>query len=367
MNITSVTTYRLDLPLPSVVHAAGYEIRSRDYHLVRIDTDAGISGWGFTLGRGADISSVVDRNLSPLLEGQNPLLNEHLWRKMYEGTRYFGQQGMVIRAISMVDIALWDIKAKQARMPLAYLIGGDASAVPVNAVAGYYRTGFTPQLLYDEVLKLHDLGYWGVKIAAGSCEKELDCERLCAARRALGKSGHLMADVNWCWTDLKMAIRTAKEWEQFGLRWIEEPCPPENIDFRRRFCEASTAPVALGDEQYGRWAFRSWVEQGAVDILRPDATVVGGITEYLKIAALAACHDLPLAPHYYPDVHVHLAAAFPHTLCVETFDRSLGLDSFHLIRKRPLEAIDGVMSVPEEAGLGLEIDEEALEKYGSRG
>jgi D-arabinonate dehydratase len=122
----------------------------------------------------------------------------------------------------------------------------------------------------------------------------------------------------------------------------------------------------LGDEQYGRWNFRSWIENGAVDILRPDATVVGGITEYLKIAALAACHNLPLAPHYYPDVHVHLAAAFPHTMCVETFDESSGLDSFHLIRKRPLLAEGGVMQVPDEPGLGLRIDEQALEKYGTR-
>jgi D-arabinonate dehydratase len=285
---------------------------------------------------------------------------------MYETTRYIGQQGMVIRAISMVDIALWDIKGKQARMPLAFLVGGDVSAVPVNAVGGYYRDGATPDSLYDEVRRLSDLGYWGVKIAAGSLEREEDSQRLCAARRALGPSGRLMADVNWCWTDLKASLQTAREWEQFQLRWIEEPCPPENMTFRRRFCRASTAPVALGDEQYGRWNFRTWIEQGAADILRPDATVTGGITEYLKIAALASCHGVPLAPHYYPDVHVHLAAAFPHTLCIETFDESSGLDSFHLLRKQPLRAVNGRMRVPDAPGLGLEIDEAALEKYGTR-
>ena len=141
---------------------------------------------------------------------------------------------------------------------------------------------------------------------------------------------------------------------------------PENLDLRRRFCEGSTAPVALGDEQYGRWTFQSWVEQRAADILRPDATVVGGITEYLKIAGLAACHGLPLAPHYYPDVHVHLAAAFPHTLCIETFDEGAGLDSFHLVRKLPLRATRGTMLLPEEPGLGLDVDEDVLEKYAAR-
>jgi D-arabinonate dehydratase len=366
MKITGVTAYRVDLPLPSVVYAAGYEIRSRDYQFVRIDTDAGISGWGFTLGRGADVASIVRRNLSPIIENEDPLRNEHLWKKMYESTRFIGQQGMVIRAISMVDIALWDIKGKQARMPVGFLIGGNSASVPVNAVGGYYRDGSTPECLYDEVRRLNDLGYWGVKIAAGSLERTDDSQRLAAARKALGESGRLMADVNWCWTDLKLALRTAKEWEQFDLRWIEEPCPPENIEFRRQFRAASAAPLALGDEQYGRWTFRTWIERSAVDILRPDATVVGGITEYLKIAALASCYDLPLAPHYYPDVHIHLAAAFPHTLCVETFDESSGLDSFHLVRKRPLRAVDGIMRLPEEAGLGFEIDEEALEKYATR-
>jgi D-arabinonate dehydratase len=365
MKITAVRTFRLDLPLPQVVYAAGYEIRSRDYNFVRIDTDAGISGWGFTLGRGADVASVVDRNLAPMLLGENPLLNEQLWQKMYNGTRFIGQAGMVVRAISMADIALWDIKATLAGMPLAYLLGGNTTSVPVNAVGGYYRDGVSVDCLYQEVRTLHELGYWGVKIAAGA-EEDSDDLRLAACRKALGSSGRLMVDINWCWTDYKAAIKTARRWEQFDLRWIEEPFPPESLDARRRFAEASVAPVALGDEQYGKWNFRNWIENRAADILRPDATVVGGITEYLKIAALAACHDLPLAPHYYPDVHVHLAAAFPHSLCVETFDESSGLDSFYLIRKRALRADRGVMHVPDEPGLGLIIDEEALEKYAAR-
>jgi D-arabinonate dehydratase len=366
VKITAIRTYRTQLPLPEVVHAAGYEIRSRDYQFVRIDTDAGISGWGYTLGRGADVAAVVDRNLVPLLLGENPLLNEHVWEKLYRGTLFIGQKGMVVRAISMVDIALWDIKARQARLPLAYLLGGNSETVPVNAVGGYYRDSATLDCLGDEVRALADSGYWGVKIAAGGIDPREDDRRLAAAREALGPAGRLMADVNWCWTDWKQALRRARDWEPFNLRWIEEPFPPEQLDSRRQFRRMATTPVALGDEQYGRWTFRGWIENQAVDILRPDATVTGGITEYIKIAALAACHDLPVAPHYYPDVHVHLAAAFPHTLCIETFDERSGIDSFHLIRKRPLRAEHGMMRVPDEPGLGLIVNEDALERYAAR-
>ncbi len=364
MKITDVSTFRVELPLPRTVYAGGYEIKTRDYHLVRLTTDGGVEGWGYTLARGADIAAVVERNLKPLLLGEDPMLNEKLWQKCYQATIFFGQKGMATRALSMVDIAIWDLKARIARLPLFALLGGHRRSVPVNVVGGYYTLGATPESLYDEVKGLVDRGYWGVKIAGGAAHPREDEQRLGAARRALGDDGRLMVDVNWAWTETKAAIRTAQRWHAFDLTWVEEPFPPENLRARQEFCARVNIPLALGDEQYGRWTFRSWIENHAVDILRPDATVVGGITEYVKIAALASGWDLPLAPHYYPDVHLHLAAAFPQTMCIETFDESSGLDSFHLIRRNPLRVRDGFMTVPDESGLGLEIDLDALEKYG---
>jgi D-arabinonate dehydratase len=363
VQITDVRPITVSIPLRKPVEATGLRIDRREYLIVVVETDAGISGIGFTLTRGADLEQVVRHQLRPLLVGENPEDVQRLWDKQYYGSLYTGQRGLVMRAISTIDVALWDIKARALSVPLYRLLGGYRRQVPVLLVAGYYEDGKGPDQLAAEMKAYRDQGYTRLKLAAGGLDPTEDARRLAAVREAVGPDTKLMVDINHAWRNAKDAIHAAALWEPYNLEWIEEPFLPENMPARIQFQRAVKTKVALGDEQCSRFVFRDMITNQVADVLRPDTVVVGGITECLRVLALAATWELPASPHLFPEINVHLAAAFGNVYAVEMFPTDRDLYGFDRLLVSPLEPRDGELLVPEGPGLGFELNWDEVERY----
>lgn len=361
MKITAVEARTVVIPLDQPVRMAGLTVSERDFTLVRIEAEGCATGVGYTLSRGADVAAVVERHLAPLLVGEDALLTERLWERMYRGTLFLGRKGLLMRALSAVDIALWDLKGKAAGMPLYQLLGGYRNRLPAFVAGGYYREGQGPRELAAEIRSYVDAGFSAVKLMVGAATPDEDEARTAAAREAAGPNVKLMVDVNGGWREVKPALRLARRLEEYDLEFIEEPFPPDQLPAMADFRAAVGTPVAVGEFESGRWAFREMLERRAADILRPDATLVGGISEWLKVAALAAAWDVPLVPHYFPDVHAHLAAAVPPAAMVEVMVPPYDTVQFNRLLRNPLRIAGGCVEVPDRPGLGLEIDWEVVE------
>jgi L-alanine-DL-glutamate epimerase-like enolase superfamily enzyme len=192
---------------------------------------------------------------------------------------------------------------------------------------------------------------------------EADERRIAAAREAIGAEVELAADVNGVWTEAKHALRAARLWEPHRLRWIEDPFPIDHAAQRREFARRSPVAVAIGDEQGSPGYFHELIATRALDVLRLDTPVVGGITPALRILALADAAGLPVSPHLYPEINVHLAAAFRNVLAVETFGTRSDLYQMDRFLEPALELRSGRVTAPETPGLGFELDWDGLTKH----
>lgn len=362
MKITSVESILLSIPLRRPVWISGRAIPGREYTLVRITTDEGVSGIGFVLG-GVLVHQAVRDVLAPLVTGEDPFMIEALWQKMFDKTVLMGRRGAVLRGISIVDIALWDLKGKALGVPLYRLLGGYRDSVPVYVSTAYYQENQTPDDVARQAAEAVERGFRAVKMRVGGAALREDIARVKAARRAIGDEIDLMVDANFGYNEHLLGIKAGLAFQDEGVRWLEEPTQPDNLRGSAAIAEALTMPVATGESESTRWAFLDIIERRAADILQPDVTVVGGVSEWMKVAALASAYRLPLAPHYVWDVHVHLAAATPSVIIQEYFERESDLVNFDDVMRNPLRPENGVLKVPEGPGLGAKLDEEAVQRF----
>ena len=359
-----VCTVKVPLGVPTTF--ATRQIFTRDYALVRIETDAGSRGIGFCYGgssAGTLVSHAVRDLLGPQLIGQDPHAVELLWEKMYQEALLQGRAGAVIRALSILDMALWDCNARAVDLPLykylgAYRIG----SVPAYASGGYYLAGKTPQLLGEELAGYVKMGFRAVKMKVGLLNEREEEVRIRAAREAIGPDVLLMLDANNAWRDLPTALRFMRRYEPYDPYWIEEPFGPDDVDNHERLARATRVPVATGEIEVGRWRFKRLLDQGAAAILQADAAVCGGITEFRRIAATAASYGVKMCPHWFHDLHIHLVASMPNGDFVEFFPDSEVLNFRRLI-DRQLQIEDGGLVLPEGPGLGFEFDEGAVSSF----
>ncbi len=364
MRISAVRATTLDVPLPRPIVMGEIRFESREYLLVEVDTDTGLTGIGFGMTRNSPAAAVVHRSLRPSLLGEDPLLTEMLWERMYYRNLPQGQRGIFMRALSAVDIALWDIKAQAAGLPLWQLLGGARARVPVVVAGGYPSSDRTLDDLGRELADYVDRGFRTVKIAAGELAE--DTARLRASRQAIGDRAALAYDAHWAWRDLLTVVPVVRRWSDLGLLFIEDPYPTEQVDLSVQLRERTDVRVALGEDTIGRWAFRELLERQRPDVLRLDATLAGGISEAIKVMALAATLSVPVLPHVFPEVHVHLAAAFPAALAVEMTDRAYETESLHRLFRQWVRVDGGDMLAPHEPGLGVALDPGAVERYAVR-
>ena len=351
-------TCRVPLSRPIVMGEIRFEYR--EYIVVEIVTEDGASGIGYGMTRNGPVQAIVERTLRPLLVGADATMTEQHWERLYYTNLPMGQRGVFMRALSAVDIALWDLKAKFAGMPLWKLLGGFRDRVPALVAGGYAGANVTPGDLEREVADYVDHGYGAVKIAAGELQK--DTVRLEAARSGAGKA-RLAYDAHWAWRSAVEVLSVVRTWDRFDLAWIEDPFPSEMIDAVARLRAGCAIPLALGEDGMGRWTFLEILRRGQADYLRIDATAMGGISEAVRVCGLASAYGIQVSPHIFAEVHIHLGAAFPGVLYVEMTEPRYEVDLMYRLLTRRLEQHDGQVEAPKGPGLGVELDRRAIEKF----
>ena len=365
MKISRLEAFAISIPLRAAVSDAVRRITHRDHFIARILTEEGIEGTGFTLGYDSSLAmvSMTDTIFRPIVEGGDALASEHLWAEMYRQSIQAGRRGAALRAMSAIDIALWDIRGKAAKLPVMHLLGVHSRRLRCYATGGYYREGQTTEELVREYEGYVAQGFTAVKLKVGKLGAREDAARMSAVRRALGDDVDLLLDANGGWPDAPTAIAAMRRLEEFRPFWIEEPVRADNIAAMARIAEALDTPVATGELEATRWAFAELMERRAADILQPDATVVGGVGEWLKVAHAAAAFDIPIAPHYNWDIHTQLLATVPNGLFIEYFVRGSDVKVFDAVLENPIYPDRGYISPRTEPGFGLVFNNAKLAEY----
>src|ERR671931_278429 len=359
MKITCITTEEFKWPRHKPISNGKHTYTHSSLGVVRIETDAGITGIG--LGGTGLVGQATIQQLTHELIGEDPIDVERLWHKMWV-PKIIGRRGLTTRAISAIDIGLWDLRAKVAGPPLYKLLGGFRGRMPTYIAGGYYEEGKGLRELAQEMQDNVEMGARAVKMKIGAVPIREDVERVRVVRDAIGPDVKLMVDAN-CAYRAHEAIQIARRMEEYDIFWFEEPVAPDDYDGHRRLAEATSIPIATGENEYTRYGFRDLIATNAVAILNADAKVLGGVTEFMKVAALAQAHDLDIAPHGSQDIHVHLVAAIANGLILEYYRDSVdpmwGRMYHHTLGVND----DGTVSPPQVPGHGAEPNYEALEQF----
>lgn len=363
MKITEVESFPVSIPLEEPVAFATRVIEQRDHAITYVRTNTGLEGLGYTLGYGGAplIADAVEEVLAPMLIGEDPRDTERLWREMFDGTVQIGRKGVMIRALSTVDIALWDIKGKDADQPLFKLLGAHSEELPAYASGGYYRDDKGIEGLRDEMQMYVDRGHDVVKMKVGRLPVEDEVERVRVAREVIGKERTLLLDANGKWDNKQEAVRACQAFSEYNPYFIEEPVMPDSIELMSKVNNAIDYPVAAGELEFSRYGFVQLLEANAVDIIQPDVTVVGGVTEWLRVAHLASCYDIPIAPHYNWDLHIQMLAAIENGLWIEFFYRDTDVKAFDDVIQHPIVPEDGLIQLPDRPGHGVILNQERLD------
>lgn len=365
--IASVEARTVIIPTKHPTAFSTRKVTERHYMLVRVRDTDGAQGIGFCYvgNAGGVIASTAVRSLlAPIVVGDDPTRVRGLWEDLYAHALLHGRTGSVMRAISALDIAIWDLNARSLDLPLWQHLGHvTALTVPAYASGGYYLPGKGPAELADEARRYLDLGFEAVKIKVGRIAPAADAERIAEVRQAIGPDTLLMLDANNAWQDTPSALQALRKWEAYDPYWIEEPFGPDDIDNHARLAQSTPITVATGEIEAGRWRHKALLDGGAAAILQTDAAVCGGITEFQRIAALADSYGVAMCPHWFHDLHVHLVASIANAQFVEFFPDDAVLNFRRLLTQQLSIAEGGRLRLPDGPGLGFDLDAEAVEKY----
>ena len=345
---------------------------SRDALIVKITTNVGVVGFGEVDSLPTVVKAIIEspsshtiaRGLREVLIGRDPLDVEALWHDMYEATVYVGRAGVLIHAMAGIDLALWDLKGKLLGKPVSTLLGG-AHRSSVRAYASNMFQ-FTPEDNARRAREAVDAGFTAVKFGWEPFGRDpaLDQQLVGAIRDAVGDDVDVAIDAGLVW-DAKTAIQRIKLLEPFRPLWIEEPLHPDDLRGYARVASSVDLPIAAGEEECTREGFRRLMDEGRVDVVQIDVTRTG-LTQAIRIAGDAHQRGLPVANHCFTTdlnaaASLHFLAAVPNALiceyCVEPSELSR-----HLVRN-PIRMVDGFAQVPTEPGLGVELDDEVIERY----
>ena len=362
MKITKVEGFIVQVPIPRPIRDSIHYVPVWGVPGARITTDDGITGTGYTgtHARGDDlIKSAIERHYRPVLLGRDPFHVKQIWQDLYMGPlRWVGRAGISQMAQAAIDIALWDIIAKAQEQPLWRVLGA-AKTGPIptyNTDAGWLN--WTEEELIDDIRRLVDQGWHAVKIKVGKPSQQEDVGRVAAVRRAIGDDIELMVDANTLW-DLNTAMTTGHLLEPFRLKWLEEPLHPDDISGHARLAHATRIPLAIGESIYSKYTFREYMAQGAAGYVQVDVTRVGGITEWLDVAATAATFGLPVIPHHgdMMQVHQHVVAATRNAPMLEYIPWILELF------EDPVDVREGMLYLPDRPGASTSMRADAFERY----
>jgi L-alanine-DL-glutamate epimerase-like enolase superfamily enzyme len=368
MKITDVQAIHLSLPT-----IARRSDGTQDALIVRVETDAGITGLGEVdasplvakAAIEAPMSNSVTTGLREVVLGHDPFEIERLWHTMYQASRYAGRRGLFIHAMSGIDLALWDILGKALELPVHTLLGGAFR----RRVRAYASTlfGDTLQATADRARWCVDQGFTAVKFGWDPMGQDPDHDEALVAtiREAVGPSIEVMIDAGQCW-DTKSAVAMARRFEPYGIYWLEEPLRPDNIAGYAQLARATPLRIAAGEAESERLSYTRLMDEGGIDVVQIDPTRAGGLTEAKKIAWAAYDRGRAVINHSFTtDINIAaslaLLAAIPDApfleYCIE--DSPIRTE---LVRN-PFEVDGGYVELRDEPGLGVEIDDEVLERY----
>ncbi len=317
--------------------------------VVNVTTDEGVRGMGYTYTHGEGgraIKLLIDEMVSPMVCGEDPRNVERVWDKMFWGLHAIGSSGFTHLAIAAVDIALWDIIAKERGLPLYKALGGHRERIPL------YGTAVNLYWPLEEVLShlqgYLDEGVRGIKIKVGRPDLGEDIERLQAVRKLIGPSMPFFVDGNQGWT-VAEAMNRARAYEPFNLSWLEEPIVADDHVGYGVLARSVNIPLAAGETHYNRFEFADLLDRKAIGFCQADVARCGGITEWMRIAHLAESYNVPMAPHACEELHTHLCCAVLNGYIIE-HGRRRGPGAFteHPVQK------DGYFTPVQKPGHGLE-------------
>lgn len=388
MKITGVSTirlcYRMETPMADAIHY----MPERPLLIVQVHTDSGLTGMGEAASYGGDLESMealVLGVLQPIVLGEDPFAVERLWQRMATRPHQRGTRGMLMMAISGIDIALWDLIGQATKTPLYRLLGGFRDALTAYASAGFYAPDKDAKALAEEVGSFVERGFRTVKIKVGrnpdllwnplhqmgssdyaTVPFEDDIARVQAARSALGPHARLAIDANNAWSPPE-ALRFMEAVGPDQIAWLEEPVATEDRRGSAEVARALTTPVAGYETETGLAGFRDLIMGGAVDIVQPDVIWTGGITPCRKIAALAEAFHLPVVPHVFSSAlstiaNMHFIASLPNGGLLE-FDQNPNPLRSALFEEPITVDSNGMMAMPTGPGLGVRLSQETIDRY----
>lgn len=328
---------------------------------VVLHTDDGLIGhgmnWSYTTGlRAAQV--MVQEVYAPLLRGQDAYLRKELMRRLFFSNHFVGRVGIARVGLAAVEFALWDLACRAANQPLWRHLGACRDKVKAYSTDGGWLSWSEDELVRD-ALALCERGFDAVKIKLGRSDPREDLRRVAAVRKAVGDCVDIMTDVNCAWT-LAQSIQYGSRLADFDVKWLEEPMKPEDVRAHADLARAIRTPIAVGETIFTREAFRDYIAAGALHYVQADATKLLGIDEWLEVAALAGCYNLPVVPHtnVQHKLHVQLAAATPHCALVENCYESL-----HDMWEEPIAVENGYYPLPQEPGVGLRIRDDWVQRH----
>ncbi|KMT63817.1 mandelate racemase/muconate lactonizing enzyme family protein [Catenovulum maritimum] len=358
--IKSVKTEYYQIPLAEVLSDAKHGDHTHFEVIVcKVLCQDGFEGVGYTYtgGKGGRaIYSLIEDELKPSLIGKDASRISQLWEEMTYHLHYVGRGGLLSFAISAVDIALWDIRCKRLGEPLWKVAGGHADRT--RCYAGGIDLNFTQDKLLSNIQGYLDSGFKGVKIKVGKPDYREDVARVAAVRNLIGDDTIFMVDANYS-LPVETAIRFAKAIEQYDIKWFEEPTLPDDYDGFARIAESTSIPLAMGENLHTVYEFNLAVQKSRLGFLQPDASNIGGITGWMKVANLAYINNLPICTHGMHELHVSLMSSQPHAGYMEV--HSFPIDQY-TIEKFTVDQ-NGNAVAPNVAGTGVEFDPALVGQY----
>ena len=385
MKIKEIKSHILQYDLKEELGYSQQYYQKRTAHLVEIRTDEGLVGWGECFGPGNIAIAnkcIIEKVIQPMILEFDPMNREVIWQKVYNLLRDHGQKGMPIQALSGIDIALWDIAGKVTNMSISRLIGGRfRESIPVYGYGMMLRREDVDSLadrFYEEAQAIKSMGFVATKMKVG-LGPEKDIRLAGAVRKGIGDGFPFMVDANHCYTSSD-ALYVGRALEEMNAFWFEEPVPPEDLEGYLELKSVLNIKIAGGEAEFTRWGWRNILQKRCVDLAQPEVCALGGISEYLKVLAMAHAHFVPVVNHVWGSAiavatNLQLLAAMPPLpggihpieplLEFDTTDNKfrdeLIIDPLKI--QQQVSANGGFVSIPDNPGIGVEPDPEFIMKF----
>ena len=386
MKIISIKSHVLRYELDKELGYSQQYYKHRTAHLVEVETDEGITGWGECFGPGNIALAnkyIVEKVIQPLIKGDDPLNKEHIWHKVYNLLRDSGQKGMPIQALSGIDIALWDILAKKSNLPLYQLLGGKTNdKIPVYGYGMMLQKKTVDELcelFKNEASQIKENNFKAMKMKIGMGPKE-DLKLVSAVRDTIGSEFKLMVDANHAYNK-NDALYVGKGLDEMNIYWFEEPVAPEDYDSYKELKEKLKTNIAGGEAEFTKYGWNQLIKNNCIDIAQPEVCGLGGITEYLKVSALAQSNFIPIVNHVWGSalsvaVNLHLLTTLPDmpgglfpTKSMLEFDTTeknifitdLAEEKFSILDQ--VKNKNGFASPLENIGIGINPNKDFIKKY----